>query len=147
MKSPMKICTWSLIACVGALSSSAAETPAPAVIDALVASPGNFKLLLENEHVRVLEYTLQPGERDQWHAHPPKGSDVVSGGKLKLHRADGTSFVSDETDGTAGWMNAVPRHYAENIGTAPVRIVLTEVKAASNPVAAAGSVPPGYTTA
>jgi hypothetical protein len=41
-------------------------------IDELKASPANFKLLLENEHVRVLEYTLKPGAKDTPHTHPPK---------------------------------------------------------------------------
>ena len=124
----MKSYAWCLIVCVSALSSSVAETSPPAEIDPLVASPGNFKKLLENERVRVLEYTLQPGERDQWHTHPPKVSYVVSGGELRIHLADGTSFASDEKEGTAVWMKAVPRHYAENVGGTPVRIVLVEVK-------------------
>lgn len=34
-------------------------------IDALKASPANFKLLLDNENVRVLEYTLDPGKNDE----------------------------------------------------------------------------------
>ena len=49
-------------------------------IDALTASPANFNLLLENEHVRVLEYVLLPGKQDNWHTHPPKVSYVLTGG-------------------------------------------------------------------
>ena len=43
-------------------------------IDAATASPDRFKVLLENQHVRVLEYVLLPGEQDQWHTHPAKVS-------------------------------------------------------------------------
>jgi quercetin dioxygenase-like cupin family protein len=43
-------------------------------VDGLVSSPDNFKLLLENEHVRVLQYTLLPGALDHWHRHPPRGA-------------------------------------------------------------------------
>ena len=43
---------------------------------------------LENENVRVLEYVLEPGERDQWHTHPAKVS-YVRGGELRIHLADG----------------------------------------------------------
>jgi beta-alanine degradation protein BauB len=124
----MKSYAWCLIVCFSALSSSVAGTQSPADIDPLVASPANFKMLPENERVRVLEYTLQPGEHDQWHTHPPKVSYVVSGGELRIHLDDGTSLVSDEKAGTAVWMKAVPRHYAENVGRTPVRIVLVEVK-------------------
>ncbi|MDH4104871.1 MAG: hypothetical protein OEV39_01985, partial [Gammaproteobacteria bacterium] len=35
-------------------------------IDAVVASPDRFSVLLDNAQVRVVEYTLRPGERDQW---------------------------------------------------------------------------------
>jgi quercetin dioxygenase-like cupin family protein len=97
-------------------------------IDAVIASPDRFTVLLDNAQVRVVEYTLRPGERDQWHTHPPKVSFVVSGGLLRIHLADGTSFLSDEAQGTATWMNALPRHYAENVGKTDVKIVLTEVK-------------------
>ena len=113
---------------LAALSPSVAKGQRPAQIDAVVASPDRFTILLENEHVRVVEYVLRPGERDRWHTHPPKVSYVVSGGQLRIHLADGTSFVSDEKEGTAVWMDALPRHYAENVGTTPVRIVLVEVK-------------------
>ena len=68
-------------------------------IDALTASPANFALLLENEHVRVLEYVLLPGEQDKWHTHPPKVSYVLTGGTLEIHLDDGTMFVADEKSG------------------------------------------------
>ncbi|MBC7674309.1 MAG: cytoplasmic protein [Polaromonas sp.] len=96
--------------------------------DAVVVSPDRFRVLLDNEHVRVLEYTLRPGERDQWHTHPAKVSYVVDGGELRIHLADGTSFLSSEPKGTAEWREALPRHFAENVGKTPVRIVLVEVK-------------------
>ena len=96
--------------------------------DAAIVSPDRFKVLLENEHVRVLEYALRPGERDRWHTHPAKVSYVVDGGELRIHLADGTSFLTTEVRGAAQWREALPRHYAENVGTTPVRIVLVEVK-------------------
>ena len=102
----------------------------PEASDPVLASPHQFRVLLDNEHVRVVEYTLSPGERDRWHTHPPKVSYVVSGGELRIHMADGTSFPATERAGSASWMDALPRHYAENVGTTAVRIVLTEVKAA-----------------
>jgi len=41
-------------------------------LDAVQVSPNTFKLLFENEHTRVIQYTLEPGEKDNWHTHPPK---------------------------------------------------------------------------
>lgn len=102
--------------------------PAHENIDGLKVSPENFKLLLENEHVRVLEYTLQPGATDTPHTHPPKSSYVISSGKIKVYLENGEQLVFDEKAGTADWGDYVGKHKVENIGSTPVVIVLTEVK-------------------
>jgi quercetin dioxygenase-like cupin family protein len=113
--------------------SAAGQAPAGRVtpIDAVSVSPDRFKVLLENPQVRVIEYVLLPGERDQWHTHPPKVSYVASGGTLRITTEDGQSFLTDEKAGSATWMDALGRHFAQNVGTTPVRIVLIEVKGAS----------------
>ena len=96
--------------------------------DGLKASPANFKLLLENEKVRVLEYSLKPGEKDTPHTHPAKSSYVVSGGKIKVYLENGEALIFDEKAGTADWGNYVGKHWVENIGNTTVKIVLTEIK-------------------
>ena len=111
-------------------------------INALTASPANFTLLLENEHVRVLEYVLLPGEQDKWHTHPPKVSYVLSGGKLEIHLEDGTSFIADENTGTADWAGVRGKHYVKNVGSTSVRILLVEDKAAAREAASPPSSPP-----
>ena len=105
----------------------------PAYIDALKASPANFKLLLDNENVRVLEYTLNPGKKDEWHTHPAKSSYVVSGGQLKVYLENGEIIMAEEKEGTASWLHAVGKHYVENIGKTPIKIILTEIKSLENP--------------
>ena len=109
-----------------------AQTTAAGVtaIDPVAVSPDRFKVILENAHVRVVEYVLLPGERDQWHTHPPKVSYVVSGGTLRITTDDGQSFLTDEKAGSASWMGTLGRHYATNVGKTPVRIVLIEIKGA-----------------
>ena len=101
-------------------------------IDALKASPDNFKLLLENDHVRVLEYKLKPGTKDITHTHPPKSSYIVSGGQLKVHFENGDSSIFDDKAGTTSWMDHVGKHWVENIGTTEIKIILTEVKSIAN---------------
>lgn len=97
-------------------------------IDVLKASPANFKLLLENEYVRVLEYTLKPGEKDTPHTHPSKSSYVVTGGKIKVYLENGETIIVDEMAETASWMGYTGKHYVENIGNTTIKIVITEVK-------------------
>jgi beta-alanine degradation protein BauB len=111
---------------------AAGQAPADSVtqIDAVAASPDRFKVLLENSHVRVIEYVLLPGERDQWHTHPPKVSYVATGSTLRITTADGQSFLTDEKTGSATWMDTLGRHYAQNVGKTAVRTGLIEIKSA-----------------
>ena len=97
-------------------------------IDPVKISPGLFKILLENEHVRVVKYSLQPGEKDEWHTHPAKSSYVVNGGKLQVYLKNGQTIFADEKEGTVSWMGYVGEHYVENIGNTTVTIVFTEIK-------------------
>ena len=97
-------------------------------IDAIKYSPANFKLLLENEHVRVLEYTLKPNEKDTPHTHPAKSSYVVSGGKIKVYLENGETIIVEEVAGKTSWMDYIGKHNVENIGKTTVKIVLTEIK-------------------
>jgi mannose-6-phosphate isomerase-like protein (cupin superfamily) len=39
-------------------------------LDAVVAAPENHKILYEDDHVRVLEVTVLPGEKEKMHHHP-----------------------------------------------------------------------------
>jgi hypothetical protein len=39
-------------------------------LDAMVAAPKNHKVLYEDDHVRILEVTVQPGEVENMHHHP-----------------------------------------------------------------------------
>lgn len=104
------------------------KKPEAADIDPVTVSPDKFKILSENEFVRVVEYTLKPGEKDNRHTHPPKSSYVVSGGKLRITLESGESFEVEEKTGSASWMGRVGKHNAENIGNSVVTIVLTETK-------------------
>ncbi len=115
-----------------ALSAITMAQLKPDHVDPTKVSPDKYTVLLENEYVRVLEYEIQPGEKDAWHTHPPKASYIVSGGKLRITPEGGESFVVDEVSGNAAWMGAVGPHFGENIGTTPIRIALVEIKSLAN---------------
>lgn len=38
--------------------------------DAVKAAPAHYRIRTENAHVRVIENTLAPGEKDPMHTHP-----------------------------------------------------------------------------
>lgn len=99
-------------------------------IDFVKASPDKAKIVLENEFVRVIEYSLKPGEKDSTHTHPPKTSYVISGGTLRIYPENEKPFDSEEIKGTTEWAGKRGKHYAENIGKTTVTILLTEIKSA-----------------
>ncbi len=99
-------------------------------IDFVKSTPDKAKILLENEYVRVIEYSLKPGERDSTHTHPPKTSYVISGGLLRVYPANGNPFDAEEIAGQAAWSDKVGKHNVENIGKTTVTILLTEIKSA-----------------
>ena len=101
-------------------------------LDAVTAAPEQFTVILENDHVRVIAYSLEPGETDTWHTHPAKVSYIVSGGTLEVALDDGETIMVEEAAGTASWSEARGRHRVANVGGTPVSIVLIEVKAAAS---------------
>lgn len=117
---------------LAAISSAvAAQTPAEE-IDPVVVSPDMYKVLLENEHVRVVEYEIPPGQKDNWHTHPAKVSYIVAGGSLKITPEQGESFIVEEKTGSTTWFEAVGKHFGENVGQTPIRIVFVEIKGAES---------------
>jgi beta-alanine degradation protein BauB len=101
-------------------------------IDFVKSSPDKVKIVLENEFVRVIEYSLKPGEMDSTHTHPPKTSYVISGGMLRVYPENEKPFDSEEVTGTTEWAGKRGKHYVENIGKTTVTILLTEIKAAKD---------------
>lgn len=117
------------------LSMSSLAVSAPTQtdeIDPVAVSPDMYKVLLENEHVRVVEYGILPGQKDNWHTHPAKVSYIVAGGSLRITPEEGESFIVEEETGSTTWFEAVGKHFGENVGTTPVRIVFVEIKEAES---------------
>jgi len=113
------------------MSAAAASAQQSQAIDPVSVSPDKYKVLLENEAVRVVEYSLKPGEKDNPHTHPPKVSYVLSGGSLRI--TQDSSFVSNDSTGEVTWRGAAPRHFVQNVGATPVRILLFEIKSVELP--------------
>jgi quercetin dioxygenase-like cupin family protein len=88
------------------------------------------KVSLDNARVRVLDSVLQPGDKEQMHSHPAYVTYVVAGGKIRNHLADGKTVEVELTAGQVLFREALT-HWAENIGTTPVHVVLVELKSPS----------------
>jgi ketosteroid isomerase-like protein/quercetin dioxygenase-like cupin family protein len=99
-------------------------------IDVVKVSPDNYNVLLENDQVRVVQYTLKPGQKDNPHTHPPRTSYIVSGGKLRVYPEGKEPVEFVEVAGQTEWSEYSGKHYVENIGKTTFISVLTEVKQA-----------------
>ena len=114
-----------------AATTGPGECAWPPSLDAVAAAPGNHRVLLENERVRVLEVVVAPGEREPVHAHcRPAAAYTMSGGKYRDFDAQGNLQEQGEDSQlpTASWVDPVAPHSYENLDTTPFRMVLVELK-------------------
>ena len=96
-------------------------------IDAVEASPGNYKLLLENEQVHIILMTLKADESDQQHSHRDESVYFIKGAKLRIHMPDGGSAEVEMPDGGVMWHEEWT-HRVENIGDTDLQAVLVETQ-------------------
>lgn len=95
--------------------------------DPLEVAPEMYKLKFENERVRVMEVTFQPGEKIAEHSHPDHFVVVEEGGQLQISHPDGSVMDADLKVGDVIWIDA-ESHWAANTGTTTVRLLVTELK-------------------
>jgi predicted metal-dependent enzyme (double-stranded beta helix superfamily) len=97
--------------------------------DAVIASPEVYKVIAENDSLRVVAATWKPGQRDVMHSHPAIGIYILSDcEKMRVHYADGTSKDWSAKSGTAGANAPVTSHAIENIGDTECRTIFFEPK-------------------
>ncbi len=97
--------------------------------DPAIVNARTIHVKLENARVRVLEAVLKPGDKEQLHSHPANVFYVVSGGKIRSHTADGKTGEQTLNTGDVIYRDPLV-HWAENIGTTTIRIILVELKSA-----------------
>jgi len=88
--------------------------------------PHNFKVFLENDQVRVLEFPSKGGEKIAMHSHPASISYLISGrGKTTFTSPDGKTREQEAKVGQATWHEA-ETHASESTGA--VHALLIELK-------------------
>lgn len=94
--------------------------------DPVVTNPDAYRVLFENERVRVLEYHDRPGHRTTPHAHPDSVMYTLSSFRRRLHH-DGEQRDVELPAGHVGWLPA-QEHAGENIGETETHVVFVELK-------------------
>lgn len=98
--------------------------------DAAAADPRSFRVVLENERVRVLEYKSGPGFSvcgQGVHYHPERVTVTLTDAKVKVTNAEGKSVVREFPAGQVFFAPA-ELHSTENIGGSGTRIYIVELK-------------------
>ena len=98
-------------------------------------SPDVYKVLLDNEEVKVTEVTFKPGQGDEMHQHGVMSIYGITGGKLQNISPDGTVREMEVADGFVGHRNTVTTHQMKNIGDTTVKVILVEHKKLGAPEA------------
>jgi quercetin dioxygenase-like cupin family protein len=95
--------------------------------DPTVTDPDKYKVVFENDRVRVLEYRDQPGEQTSPHDHPESVMVTLSGFDRRLIGADGESRDVTLVAGEVRWLDA-QTHSGTNIGSTETHVVFVELK-------------------
>ena len=95
--------------------------------DPMKVAPNNFKVLLENDRVRVLEFRSKPGEKIGMHSHPDCIVYSLAAGKTKFTSPDGKTTERESKAGDTTWRDA-ETHASEYTGTGESHALLIELK-------------------
>tara|TARA_B100000678_G_scaffold32613_1_gene24049 strand:- start:659 stop:1348 length:690 start_codon:yes stop_codon:yes gene_type:complete len=91
-------------------------------------SPDVYRVLFEDENVKVIEVEHEPGESDDFHGHHPMTWYAVQGGTLEMTAEDGSVNVVEIKTGQVGRPLQGQIHKAKNIGDAKFKAILIEEK-------------------
>jgi len=105
-------------------------------LDPAVTNPEHYKVVFENDKVRVLEYTDQPGDQTTPHEHPDSVMYTLSSFRRLLVSGDVQREVELEA-GVVGWLPA-QQHHGVNIGETATHVIFVELKEPGPGSAAAG---------
>ena len=108
--------------CIFVLACSTLGAQDPAVTDA-----DKYKVILENEHTRVLDYKDHPGDKTTQHKHPDSVLYALSHFKRRLTFPDGKSVVREFKPGEVMFI-PTQTHIGENIGKTDTHVLLVEFK-------------------
>jgi len=95
--------------------------------DPLPIYPDNYKVLLENDRVRVLDFKLRKGAKEDFHSHPAHVAYVITGFKIRFTLPGGETRIRETKDGDVLFSEAIT-HASENIGDSDAHGILIELK-------------------
>lgn len=111
------------------------DWPWPDSLDALRAAPAHHELCLENERVRVIHTHIAAGDRVPLHTHRwPSVAYVLSWSHFVRRDHEGRVLFDSRQAGdppsipAVQWVQPLPAHTVENVGTSAISILMVEIK-------------------
>jgi len=98
-----------------------------AVPDAVETDPDKYKVIFENDRVRVFDYSDKPGDKTKLHHHPDSVVYILAPFKRKLTLDNGKSAVREGKAGDIAW-NDEQLHIGENVGNTNTHVLIVELK-------------------
>ena len=95
--------------------------------DAVTVAPHAYKVVQENDRVRVLEFRGKPGDKTALHSHPSSAVIAITDGTFKFTLPDGQSIAAEFKTGQTIYHDAV-EHTTEVTGTSEAHVVIVELK-------------------
>jgi hypothetical protein len=114
-------------AVVGGAAAFGLVAAAEPETDPVKLSPQLYSVRFENDRLRVLEYRLQPGQKEPMHSHPPGVVYTFSDATLRTATPDGKTSEGPRTAGALDWRDFTT-HSAENIGATEAHALAIELK-------------------
>ena len=115
-----------------ALSLLLAAPAALAAQDPTTLYPGNYKIMILNDQVRVMDFQLKKGAREAMHMHPAHVLYVITGFKIRFTFPDGSTRIREAKAGDVLYSEAV-MHSPENIGDTDAHGILVELRGQAAP--------------
>ena len=94
--------------------------------DPVETNPELYRVVMENDRVRVLEYRDRPGDRTQPHKHPDSVMITAASFRRRIDRGEASAEVELEM-GAVRWLDA-QEHVVENVGETDSHAFFVELK-------------------
>ncbi|MFQ5583523.1 MAG: cupin domain-containing protein, partial [Calditrichia bacterium] len=95
--------------------------------DPTVVDSKHYKVVFENDQVRVVRITYGPGEKSVMHYHPDGVAVFMTDNKVKFTKPDGKTFEIAGEAGQVIW-DPAGKHLPQNMGDKPMEVILVEMK-------------------
>jgi hypothetical protein len=96
-------------------------------LDPCITNPDHYKVVFENDRVRVLEYKDKPGDRTTPHEHPDSVMYTRSSFQRRLYSGANEPRDVEMQEGFTGWLPA-QQHAGHNIGDTDTHVIFVELK-------------------